>query len=147
MATGKVIRFDRFRGYGFIAPETGGEDVFLHANDLLVDENLIVPGATVEFTLEDGGRGLKASDVHLIGSPARTADSPSSSSTLPRPAAQHPSGGEDDDGLVDVLSLSEFSNEITELLMRSVPSITAAQILQVRSGLVQFATGHGWIEA
>ena len=28
MLTGKVIRFDEVRGYGFIAPDGGGEDVF-----------------------------------------------------------------------------------------------------------------------
>ena len=34
MLTGKVIRFDDVRGYGFIAPDGGGEDVFVHANVL-----------------------------------------------------------------------------------------------------------------
>ncbi|WP_143665283.1 cold-shock protein, partial [Streptomyces cacaoi] len=65
MAAGRVVRFDGARGYGFIAPEHGGEDVFLHANDLLVPESLVHAGVAVEFEIEDGDRGLKASSVRL----------------------------------------------------------------------------------
>jgi CspA family cold shock protein len=58
---GKVVRFDEFRGYGFVAPDAGGEDVFIHVNDLDFDKRLIEPGALVEFDVEDGDRGPKAS--------------------------------------------------------------------------------------
>ena len=37
MLTGKVVHFDDMRGYGFIAPDKGGEDVFVHANVLADD--------------------------------------------------------------------------------------------------------------
>src|SRR5690606_31782118 len=63
---GKVVRFDDMRGYGFVAPEGGGEDVFMHVNDLDVDKRLIAPGVVVEFTVEDGERGLKASGIRLV---------------------------------------------------------------------------------
>ena len=57
---GKVLRFDEIRGYGFIAPEDGGDDVFMHANDFRDDETLFRPGAVVEFDLEDGRHSFQA---------------------------------------------------------------------------------------
>ncbi|WP_345034392.1 cold shock domain-containing protein [Kutzneria kofuensis] len=40
MATGRVLRFDDVRGFGFIAPDSGSEDVFVHANDLSEDKSV-----------------------------------------------------------------------------------------------------------
>ncbi|MBS2964845.1 cold shock domain-containing protein, partial [Actinocrinis puniceicyclus] len=66
MIKGEVISFDRIKGYGFVAPESGGEDVFIHVNDLCGDKNLLSPGCIVEFRTEDGVRGLKASEVTVV---------------------------------------------------------------------------------
>src|SRR5918999_5540345 len=63
---GKVIRFDEVRGYGFVAPDTGGDDVFIHVNDLEFDKRHLAVGAVVDFEVEDGDRGLKASKVTLV---------------------------------------------------------------------------------
>ncbi|ARF77417.1 cold-shock protein [Kitasatospora albolonga] len=128
MVTGRVVRFDSTRGYGFIAPETGGDDVFLHVNDMQVPEALISAGVMVEFRIEEGERGPKASEVRLA---------PGESG---RQAAPY------DDSLCDVLSTAEFTREVTEALLAAAPSLTGQQILQVRSGLAQFAKNHGWTE-
>ncbi|WP_331477212.1 cold-shock protein [Amycolatopsis sp. CA-230715] len=139
VVTGKVVRFDEVRGYGFVAPEGGGEDVFMHVNDLEVDKRLIAPGAIVEFAVEDGDRGLKASGVTLVeGAPARAAGTVA-------PRTEHRS--EFDDGLCDVLSVPEFTAELTEALLTAAPTLTGAQIVQVRQRLVSFARGHGWIDS
>src|ERR1700733_13431711 len=66
MLTGKVIRFDEVRGYGFIAPDGGGEDVFVHANVLGDDKYVFGPGLRVEFEATDGDCGPKAYLVHLL---------------------------------------------------------------------------------
>ena len=66
MLTGKVIRFDEVRGYGFIAPDGGGEDVFVHANVLGDDKYVFGPGLRVEFEAADGDRGPKAYLVNLL---------------------------------------------------------------------------------
>lgn len=125
MLTGKIVRFDPVRGYGFAAPDTGGEDVFVHVNDLEVDKGLIVPGVAVEFVVDEGGRGLKASHVRTLpGAPATAAD----------------------DGMCDALSVKEFTDEVTESLLAAAPSMTAAQIVEVRRHLVGLAAGHGWVE-
>jgi cold shock CspA family protein len=137
MVAGRVVRFDGTRGYGFIAPESGGEDVFLHVNDLLVPESQVHSGLAVEFEVEDGGRGLKASSVRL----AQRAVTPASSSLSPVASA-----ASEADGTCDVLGAEEFSQEVTELLLKAGSRLTGEQILDVRRVLLKFAEGHGWVE-
>ncbi|MFF2328068.1 MULTISPECIES: cold-shock protein [unclassified Streptomyces] len=138
MVSGRVVRFDGARGYGFISPEHGGEDVFLHVNDLLIPESYVHTGTAVEFEIEDGDRGLKASSVRLAEGPDGKPLTP------PRHGTLH--SGADDDTLCDVLSAAEFTRDVTDVLLESAPSLTGAQILQIRSGLLQFAKNHSWTE-
>ncbi|MEU3214812.1 cold shock domain-containing protein [Streptomyces sp. NPDC006971] len=134
-----MVRFDSARGYGFIAPDHGGEDVFLHVNDMLIPESYVHTGTLVEFEIEDGDRGLKASSVRLAEGPDGKPLTP------PRPTASH-GGSTDDDALCDVLSSAAFTREVTDILLESAPTLTGAQILQVRGALLQFAKNHGWTE-
>lgn len=150
MAAGRVVRFDGARGYGFIAPEHGGEDVFLHANDLLVPESLVHAGVAVEFEIEDGDRGLKASSVRLskaaefASAPARGAVAPAGlSSSVPSPSPRTEDG---EDPLCDVLSVAEYTRSVTELLLATAPELTGKQVLDIRRQLVQFGRSHGWAE-
>lgn len=54
-------------GFGFIAPEEGGKDVFFHANDVanqgFKDLN---EGDTVSFEMGESPKGPKATDVQLF---------------------------------------------------------------------------------
>jgi len=142
--TGKILRFDEIRGYGFIAPDDGGEDVFMHANDLRDNKHLFRPGIKVEFEVEDGERGLKAAEVRLAE--RRETNSPIRQG-LPSGVGRSAPRDEDDDGLCDVLSAVEFVHEVTEVLLDGVPSLTAAQITQVRRRLVELAQAHNWVES
>lgn len=132
MVTGKIVRFDEVRGYGFAAPDTGGEDVFVHVNDLEVDKTLIAPGVEIEFTVEGGDRGLKASGVRIANGAT--------------PIGRVSDNAEPDDGLCDVLPTTEFASEVTELLLTTAPSMTGEQIIAVRRALVKLAAGHSWVE-
>ncbi|WP_225095241.1 cold-shock protein [Streptomyces sp. CoH27] len=139
MAVGRVVRFDGMRGYGFIAPDQGGEDVFLHVNDLLIPESSVRPGLAVEFEIENGGRGLKAASVRLAQEPGSSA-APAAERAVPAATA------EGQEPMCDVLGSAEYTREVTELLLTSVPDLTGQQIVAVRRQLALFAKRHGWIE-
>ena len=66
MATGRVLQFDKERGYGFIAADDGGEDVFLHASVYEGDSDELSPGMRVEFKVMAGDRGRKAFGARSI---------------------------------------------------------------------------------
>ncbi|MFF8289493.1 cold-shock protein [Streptomyces sp. NPDC016309] len=136
LMVGKILRFDEVRGYGFIVPREGGEDVFMHANDLVDDKYLYQAGREVEFYLEMGDKGPKASEIRLVHQPARR--------TLPEPVPV-PRDDPDDDTL-DVLSAAEFQAELTELLVEADGTLTTAQLKRVRTRVVELARSHGWVE-
>ncbi|MFW5829331.1 MAG: cold-shock protein [Planctomycetota bacterium] len=67
MLTGSVARFDARRGYGFLVPDDGGEDVFVHQNNIVMDGfRFLNPGERVRFDVEEGARGRKAVSVELL---------------------------------------------------------------------------------
>ena len=69
MQYGKVKWFDSEKGFGFIKPDEGGKDVFVHRNnieDLGYDEGL-EDGEEVEFYVEETPKGLSAQEVRRMG--------------------------------------------------------------------------------
>jgi CspA family cold shock protein len=69
MATGSVKWFNSEKGFGFIAPDEGGKDVFVHRSnvpDLGWDDEL-QEGETVEFDIEKTPKGLSAQNVRRMG--------------------------------------------------------------------------------
>lgn len=137
LATGRVLQFDADRGYGFIAADDGGEDVFLHSSVYDGDAKDLLPGVRVEFEVMAGDRGRKAFAVHRI-SDAAEPRRPVSGPAEPQLA--------DDDALCEVLSEAEFGQEVTELLLEAVPTLTGSQILQTRRILLDFAKKRGWVD-
>jgi cold shock CspA family protein len=67
VATGAVVRFDSRRGYGFLAPDDGGEDVFVHQNNINMEGfRYLQVGERVSYELEVGEKGMKAVSVSLL---------------------------------------------------------------------------------
>lgn len=66
-ADGTVSWFDEDKGFGFIAPDSGGPDVFVHARALPDDLPVLDDGDRVIFDVVDSERGPQARDVRLAG--------------------------------------------------------------------------------
>jgi cold shock protein len=144
MATGRVIRFDEIKGYGFISPSDGGEDIFVHANELIDRGLRVSAGSQVEFRVVEGDRGLKAYDVRVIDQqpgPGYLADD-----TRPRSVSNAAEQPPADDELFEVFPQREFVQQITELLLGAAPQLTGTTIIELRSHLVAFARKNGWVE-
>jgi CspA family cold shock protein len=63
---GTVKWFNGGKGYGFIARE-GGEDVFVHYTAIQMDGfRSLEEGMQVEFSIEQGPKGLQASNVTVV---------------------------------------------------------------------------------
>ena len=64
MARGKVKWFSNQKGYGFITPDSGGEDLFVHHSAIQGDGfKTLDEGQEVEFEVTQGPKGEQASNV------------------------------------------------------------------------------------
>jgi len=64
--TGTVKWFNAAKGYGFIGREDG-DDVFVHFSALQMDGyKRLDKGQVVEFTIEEGPKGLQAANVTFV---------------------------------------------------------------------------------
>ena len=62
--TGIVKWFNESKGYGFISPADGGEDVFVHFRAIVGDGfKTLTEGQAVSYEVETGPKGLQASQV------------------------------------------------------------------------------------
>lgn len=66
MARGTVKWFNGQKGYGFITPEEGGDDLFVHYSNIDMDGfRTLNDGAVVEYEPAQGRKGLEAKGVRL----------------------------------------------------------------------------------
>lgn len=71
MASGTVKWFNSAKGYGFICPEEGGQDVFAHFSAIRMEGyKSLKAGEPVSFEVNIGPKGLHAADIRSLGEPA-----------------------------------------------------------------------------
>ena len=65
MATGVVKWFNNAKGYGFVKPDQGEQDVFVHFSAICMDGyKTLKEGQRVEFDVSKGPKGLHAANLH-----------------------------------------------------------------------------------
>lgn len=64
MATGIVKWFDDSKGFGFIAPDNGGDDLFAHCSSINMNGlQTLKEGQKVSFEITQGQKGKQASNI------------------------------------------------------------------------------------
>ena len=67
MATGTVKWFNAGKGYGFITPTDGGDDVFAHFSAIEMDGyKTLKEGQQVEYEVQEGPKGPQASRIRAL---------------------------------------------------------------------------------
>jgi CspA family cold shock protein len=67
MPTGTVKWFSDEKGYGFITPDEGGKDLFVHHSGISGSGfKSLAEGAKVEYDAEEGAKGLNAVNVRPV---------------------------------------------------------------------------------
>jgi len=67
MSTGRVKWFNEQKGFGFITPDDGGEDLFVHHTNIVAEGfRTLMEEQAVEFDVGEGRKGPQAMNVKPI---------------------------------------------------------------------------------
>jgi CspA family cold shock protein len=67
MATGTVKWFNNAKGYGFVTPDEGEQDVFIHFSAIEMDGyKTLKEGQKIQFEINEGPKGLHAANVQMV---------------------------------------------------------------------------------
>ncbi|MGN1394441.1 MAG: cold shock domain-containing protein [Succinivibrionaceae bacterium] len=71
MRKGSVKWFNNAKGFGFIRPSEGGEDIFVHFSNISMDGyKTLKSGQLVSFEIERGNKGYHVTFLELLGEKA-----------------------------------------------------------------------------
>ena len=64
--TGTIKFFNQQKGFGFITPDDGEKDLFVHANNVIGGGQSLNDGQKVEYALGEGRKGPEAVEVNPV---------------------------------------------------------------------------------
>lgn len=67
MPAGTVKWFNKEKGFGFIAPDDGGRDVYFESANIETPDRSLMDGQRVEFEMSMGRKGPQASKIKSLG--------------------------------------------------------------------------------
>lgn len=65
-STGTIKFFNQQKGFGFITPESGGKEIFVHTSNVNGDSQALREGQKVEYVEAQGRKGPEATEVTPI---------------------------------------------------------------------------------
>lgn len=65
-AKGTIKFFNAQKGFGFITPDNGGKDLFVHSNNVIGDARSLREGQKVQYVEGPGRKGPEATEVEVI---------------------------------------------------------------------------------
>lgn len=66
MATGTVKWFNKDKGFGFIQPDEGGRDIYVHVSNIDTQDHNLSDGQRVEYEMAMGKKGPEATQVKVV---------------------------------------------------------------------------------
>ena len=88
MPTGTVKWFNNAKGFGFILPEGGGDDLFAHYSSIEMEGyRTLKAGQTVSFDIEKGDKGLHANHIRPAPAGQEAGSGDRSADTAPKAEA------------------------------------------------------------
>ncbi|MCE4547546.1 MULTISPECIES: cold-shock protein [unclassified Caballeronia] len=67
MSTGTVKWFNDAKGYGFISPDDGGDDLFVHFSEIRIEGfKTLAENQKVSFDVKQGAKGKQAGNIHPL---------------------------------------------------------------------------------
>ncbi len=86
MSTGQVKWFNNAKGFGFILPDEGGDDLFAHYSSIAMEGyKTLKAGQLVSFDPAEGPKGMHAANIKVIGEAPGEASEQESESQEPAP--------------------------------------------------------------
>ena len=91
MSTGQVKWFNNAKGFGFILPDEGGDDLFAHYSAIGMDGyKTLKAGQLVSFDTVQGPKGLHATNIRSVSEPDKNEET----SVAPRQEDEQSIGGD-----------------------------------------------------